>query len=68
MIDDNDIPWRIRNIKYLNALDRRMLRLSGLALKQGDYLAAQKFRATIAVNEAEIERLKEVGPNIRIIP
>ena len=68
MIDDNDIPWRIRNIKFLHSLVKRMLRMSELALRQGDYLAAQKLRATIAVNEAEIERLKVVGPKIRIIP
>ena len=37
-------------------------------MKIGDYSTALKYRASIAANEAEIERLRTVGPKIRIFP
>jgi hypothetical protein len=66
MVEANEINRRLRNIKRLKNVDEIMKNMSDVAMRQGDYLAAQKFVASIAVNEAEIERLKDIGPNVRI--
>jgi hypothetical protein len=64
----NDIIVRIKAIKRLNLIDKKMLILADIAVKQGDYSAAHKFRASVAVNEEEIELLGNVLPNIKIYP
>ena len=66
MFETIDINRRLRNIKRLKYIDEIMKNMSEVVMKQGDYLAAQKFIASIVANEAEIERLRNIGPNVRI--
>jgi len=68
MSDDNDIIGRIKAIKFLRLLDNKMLKRADIAMKQGDYSVAQKYRASVAVNEDEIELLRNVGPKVKIFP
>ena len=64
--DTNNIISRIKAIRFLKLLDKKMLISAGIAMKYGDYSVAQKYRASIAVNEEEIELLRIIGPNIKI--
>jgi hypothetical protein len=64
--DANEIPRRIMEIKFLDSIDKCLLVRSEIATKHGDLLAARIYQINIALNKAGIERLRNVGPNIRI--
>jgi len=62
----NDILERIKAIKVLDHIDKCLSTGSEIAIKHGDILTARSYQINIALNKAEIERLRNVGPNIRI--
>ena len=66
--DARDILGRINEIKFLDSVDKWLLVRSEIATKHGDLLTARNYQINIALNKAEIERLRNVGPNIRIFP
>jgi len=63
--DISIIPCFI-TVEDLELISRGMSVLAELAMKQGEYVAAQKFRECVALAGAKIERLKE--PSIQATP
>ena len=60
---ENNIPVRIQTIKQLESVIGGLSVLAELAMRQGEYVAAKKFRDGIALAERNIERLKTATPS-----
>jgi len=61
-MDENaNVDTQIRGMTCLESINQSLLFLADQAMRHGEYVLASKLRASIAVNQARLEKIKDAA-------